>query len=98
MNKIRFTILLISLFFTSMSFALQCPINLTCNYDTGLCDMPNTHTFVLDSGSAQEPFTESQTMIISKIIAYKQGSIKQGSIGNETYHFVCRYKYGNYSS
>jgi hypothetical protein len=66
---------------------IVCPASLTCNYDTGKCDMP-TGQWVLDAGSAMEPFSGPLTMNISKIWAYKQG---------DEYQFECTYQYGNNS-
>jgi hypothetical protein len=85
-----------SLIYSSSVFAAQnmliCPSTLTCNYDTGRCEMP-AGQWTLDSGAALEPFSGSQTMSASKIWAYKQGSPP-----NEAYQFECTYKYGTRSS
>ena|SRR5579862_661801 len=78
-----------SLLSISTAFAATyCPATITCNYNTGVCDKPDG--WVVDDSQARELFTGSQTMKLSKIWAYKQGSSS-----NEVYQFECTYYYGN---
>jgi hypothetical protein len=93
----KFLVLAFSLVCCSLAFAaptpnpIVCPTSLACNYDTGLCEMP-AGQWSFDTGGAQEPFSGSQTMNVSKIWAYKQGSPP-----NQEYQLECTYQYGNHS-
>lgn len=87
--------LFVSLLASSAVFALQstpivCPESITCDYDTGICNTPAGWT--LDTGRAEESFSDSQTMNLSKIWAYKTADKIQ------SYQFECEYGYGNYSA
>lgn len=84
---------LVTAFF--MSFVINasviCPSNLTCDYDSGICDTPSGWS--PDTGGASEIFSGSKTLDLSIIWAFKQGSPP-----NDVYQFECVYNYGESSS
>lgn len=86
--------ILVTAFFISFvvnaSGEIVCPSNLTCDYETGVCDTPSG--WVLDIGGAVEDFSGQNTIGLSKIMGYKTAD-KQ-----PTYDLRCHYSYGEASS
>jgi hypothetical protein len=84
---------LVTAFFISfvVNASVICPSNLTCDYDSGICDTPSGWS--PDTGGASEIFSGSKTFDLSRIWAFKQGSPP-----NDVYQFECVYNYGESSS
>jgi len=63
-----------------------CPSTITCDYDSGVCDVMPPEWYLIN-GSAIEDFSNQTTIGLSKIEGYK-------AIG---YNLVCFYEYGDHS-
>jgi hypothetical protein len=85
---------LITVFFISFgvnaSGETVCPSNLSCDYESGVCDTPSG--WVLDTGGAFESFSGQNTMGLSKIIGYKESLTDPFP-----YSIRCYYSYGEHS-
>lgn len=90
--------IVLSVFFAS--FALNasvenvCPPIITCDYQSGVCDMPNNNPFpwFLDASGAAEDFFGKDSISLSKIRGSKNLNDSYGSNG-----LMCDYSYGNNS-
>lgn len=90
MIKILFLVITFFIsFVVNASGETVCPSSLTCDYETGLCDMPSG--WALDTGRAVEDFSNQKTIGLSKIVGYKTADKQQ------TYDLRCHYTYGEHS-
>jgi hypothetical protein len=63
---------------------ITCPATLTCNYSTGVCNLPSPNWTLVTSGN--EPFSGNKTIPLSNIQASKDVNL---------YYFNCQYNYEN---
>jgi len=71
--------------------SLSCPSNITCNYDSGVCNMPSGWTLVANNGST-DVFSGEIIIGLSQISADKTGFAP-----NEiSYEMACSYKYSEH--
>lgn len=86
---------LIAAFFISFvvnaSGEAVCPSTITCNYDSGICDMPPGWVLVANNGST-DVFSGEMIIGLSSIDAYKI-RFEQNGI---SYEMACSYKYSEH--
>ena len=68
-----------------------CPSNITCDYDSGICNMPSGWDLVANNGST-DVFSGEIVIGLSQISAYKTGFAPN----KISYQMACSYKYSEH--